>query len=575
MKKTTWIVGIVVLLVAAMMLQGCSLLSLLMAGDEEFAYLGYARDYAPRLDYASFVDMEYTHMDVAALSADFEEVGQMALAEESPEDVSAAFQAAFDDYLLFYTMLNIAYVRYTIDLNDSYYEAESLYCEEQSDVLEQALENCYIDLASSSISGDLEDLYFGAGFFDGYDESYEGTYSNDRVVELFQRESQLLSEYYALQNEASVTYNGEEVLLYEAAADPNISYEAYNELLALYYEKYTPLAGEVFVQLLQVRSELAEEMGYDSYAQLAYDMYYDRRYTPDQALAYAQELQEVLLPIYGESGESPYLPSMSGERVMELLQEVSETFGGEIAQANRFMREFSLYDISSSSSKKPGSYTLYLESYESPFLYVSPEGTLSDLLVVTHEFGHFAEGYMTFNTVSSADVAEVFSQSLEYLMLDVVDLPASQIRQLSRAKMIESLETFIFQSCYYEFEAKVYELEDPTVESVTALYSEVMAEVCALDPDYELFYTSGWIDIEHVFSMPYYVISYCVSNDAALQVYALEHESAGSGLEAYYTLLEHAPNNTLLDMLSDSGLDSPFKAGRAQELAEFFAEVLP
>ena len=35
----------------------------------------------------------------------------------------------------------------------------------------------------------------------------------------------------------------------------------------------------------------------------------------------------------------------------------------------------------------------------------------------------------------------------------------------------------------------------------------------------------SWIDVQHFFSAPYYVISYCVSNDAALQIYQLEQET--------------------------------------------------
>lgn len=43
----------------------------------------------------------------------------------------------------------------------------------------------------------------------------------------------------------------------------------------------------------------------------------------------------------------------------------------------------------------------------------------------------------------------------------------------------------------------------------------------------------SWIDVQHFFSAPYYVISYCVSNDAALQIYQLEQETPGAGLKAF------------------------------------------
>ena len=83
----------------------------------------------------------------------------------------------------------------------------------------------------------------------------------------------------------------------------------------------------------------------------------------------------------------------------------------------------------------------------------------------------------------------------------------------------------------------------------------------------------GWIDIQHFFVAPFYVISYCVSNDAALQIYQAELRN-GTGLETYRTLMSHSSGNTILALLEEAGLDSPFKSGRMAELADFFNEQL-
>lgn len=70
----------------------------------------------------------------------------------------------------------------------------------------------------------------------------------------------------------------------------------------------------------------------------------------------------------------------------------------------------------------PGSYTTYLESYEMPYIYISPEGTLADLLTAAHEYGHFVDGYVNCNQTFSIDCSEVFSQALEYLTLGSTSL---------------------------------------------------------------------------------------------------------------------------------------------------------
>ena len=83
----------------------------------------------------------------------------------------------------------------------------------------------------------------------------------------------------------------------------------------------------------------------------------------------------------------------------------------------------------------------------------------------------------------------------------------------------------------------------------------------------------GWIDVQHFFIAPFYVISYCVSNDAALQIYMIEQEE-GSGMEAYQTLMRNAPDNSILALLEIAEMESPFAEGRIAELADFFADNL-
>ena len=57
------------------------------------------------------------------------------------------------------------------------------------------------------------------------------------------------------------------------------------------------------------------------------------------------------------------------------------------------------------------------------------------------------------------------------------------------------------------------------------------------------------------------MISYVVSADAAEQIYALELENAGAGLEKYLEMLPRE-HETLLDTLAAVGMESPFAPNR-------------
>ena len=69
------------------------------------------------------------------------------------------------------------------------------------------------------------------------------------------------------------------------------------------------------------------------------------------------------------------------------------------------------------------------------------------------------------------------------------------------------------------------------------------------------------------------MISYAVSVDASLQIYALEKENAGAGLDMYNNLLENR-GSELIDSLESVGLQSPFAEGRVQAAAELLSAEL-
>ena len=53
----------------------------------------------------------------------------------------------------------------------------------------------------------------------------------------------------------------------------------------------TPSAGQIFLELISVRNELAQIYGYDTFADYAYDVYYGRDYTPADAAALCEAIK--------------------------------------------------------------------------------------------------------------------------------------------------------------------------------------------------------------------------------------------------------------------------------------------
>ena len=72
---------------------------------------------------------------------------------------------------------------------------------------------------------------------------------------------------------------------------------------------------------------------------------------------------------------------------------------------------------------------------------------------------------------------------------------------------------------------------------------------------------------------PFYVVSYPISNDVALQIYELEQQRSGAGVEKLCDMMPRKFEG-LMDTVLDAGLLSPFEAGRVQRIAELAADGL-
>ena len=540
---------------------------------DHIPYEEYERYEIAPVEEIPFDEIDSERPDTQALIDGFAKIEEMAAAGADADDILDAFDALYGEYTWFHTMSTYAYIRYCLDLDDSFYDEENSWCDEQSPLLSQAEENCYIALGKSELREELEQKYFGDDFFDYYDENQ--IYSNDRVVELMQEESALQNEYMAVQNEMTINWEGKEQLVSDLLADPYLDYNSYLEIYRLYYEKYNPICAELFIQLVGVRQEIAAELGYESYAHFAYEYTYERDYTPEQVAAYTDDIATELSDLYYTAIYADYSSEMDTDDVMENLKTVAYSFGGDIATSYDYMEAFKLYDITASPSKMPGSYVTYLYSYGMPYMYVSPTGDIADCLTAVHEFGHFVDNYVNCGYTYSIDCAEIFSQGLEYLSIDKMDLSTWDKRSLTDAKLGDAVLTFLGQGCYAEFEQKVYEIpaEELTAEKINEIFYECNEKFGMDMYGMEDILAPGWIDIQHFFIAPYYVISYCISNDVALQIYQNELDD-GSGLESYYALLERSANNTILALVDEAGMESPFETGRMAELADFFADEL-
>lgn len=498
-------------------------------------------------DYTAYADMEYIRPNLSEMQRILDDALLAAQGDSTPRllDCIYAFNDFYDD---FYTNYSLADIRYSGDLTDIYWEDEYNFCVQNSAAVDAALEELYYALAKSPCREELEtDDYFGEGFFD----SYEGENSWDtQFTALLEQEAELQSRYYDL----SMT-----------ALDYEFGTEAY-------YDACGEEMAQLLVELIGLRQQIAAYWGYDDYVQFANDFYYYRDYTPEESSLYLAQIQQELVPLYTEVSNSSNWDSgntyCTEEETYAYVRDMAQAMGGTVLEAFELMDWAGLYDISYGENKYNSSYEVYLTSYWEPFIFMNPSLTAYDKLVFAHEFGHFCNDYASYGSYAGTDVAEVFSQGMEYLSLCYGEDGSG----LTWVKLADSLCLFVEQAAFASFEQRMYGLtgEDLTVENLRALYAEVAAGY-----GFESFGFTDWefVTITHYYTNPMYIISYVVSNDAALQLYQLELEEAGAGLACFEENLD-TQAIYFLEFLESAGLRSPFEAGRLAKVRKTLEEAL-
>ena len=526
------------------------LVCVMLAGCIDLSSFAEAVDSAVEdqtLDVTPYADMEYSRPDMQAL----EDILERACADAAGDEVLPIIDRVwefYDAYDWFYTNYSLADIRYSCDLTDAYWEEEYNYCLENSARVDAMLEELYYALAKSPCLELLEsEMYFGEGYFD----SYQGENNwDEEFVALMEQEAALISRYYELSGQAA-------------------NYETGSEA---YYEACYEDMAQVLVDLIKLRHEIAAYWGYTDYNQFATDFYHYRDYSVQEGRAYLELIREELVELYRQVNQSGIWTNgyayATEEDTYAYVKETAEYMGGIVWEAFLVMDQGGLYDISYGANKYNASYEVYLTSYYVPFVFMNPSLTTYDYLVFAHEFGHFCNDYAAGYSYAGVDVLEFFSQGMEYLSLCYgEDNP-----QLTKMKMADSLCLYIEQAAFATFEMRMYDIPDEelSTEALAELYEQVALEYGFETIDYD---PREFISITHFYTNPLYIISYVVSNDAAMQLYQLEQEYKGEGLKIFEENLT-TEEYFFLSFLESAGLENPLTKERVQAVRKTFEDVL-
>ncbi|MBQ6465614.1 MAG: hypothetical protein IJJ43_05040 [Oscillospiraceae bacterium] len=525
----------------------------------------------PDVEAVPFEEMVYTRPDLSEMDALMAELNELLDGGASYRTVEAKLDECFDWYYTFSTMYALAEVYSYLDMTDNARAEEYEWISTASAAVQQAYDKLYYACAGSALADKLERRYFWEGFVEEYSDPEDSAYS-DEYVALLEKESELLARYHELVAAPVINFRGEETEVYELL--PGLDGWDYNDAVRVYYETYNAPLAEIFIELVRVRQAMAEQLGYDSYEQMQYEFYFERDYSPEDARGYLEQIKQDAVPFYQllsslDAYRQVWYDEVDEPTLYSLLSNASGEIGGEVERAFTFMSLFNLYDISVSSKKAQMSFETYFPDYEEPFLFLGASGDTEDILSFAHEFGHFCDAYVNNGAMSETiDLAEVYSQAMELLVLSRLgdSMSGEDVANIARIKAIGLADMYVQQAAFAEFEMRVYALdaEELSADKLNEIMLELSRTYGFCEKGFEWAYAMGWIDITHFFEAPFYVISYPVSSDLAMQICAMELEEEGSGMDKYLEVLPH-DYTKIMELVEEGGFASPFGEGRVAD----------
>lgn len=573
---------------------------------------------SPHAD-TSFSTMRYERPDTEAIKRAIEALTKRIEQKVPSDKLLAEYESIKQLYDEADGQASLAYLLYAFDVTDTYYEEE--YASLQSALSALDLSMTDVTIALSESSDEARALLTNA-YGEGYlDTVYAGeSLNSDEVQPLNDAEQALVTEYDRLSASFVLTDGGKEWSLNDILADDSLNTREFYRLYDAYCTAFNEKAGDLFLRLLKIRSEIAETLGYGSYAAYQYDCY-GRDYTIADAKALHAAVKKYIVPVYvaantGGATETAALsepndllsrlarelasfwevvlnkPDQATEDITSVYQlslatydsdsflsafgTAVQDFSPSLYEPFAYMLKNNLYDFSVSPKKMSGSFTTYLSNYHAPFIFTQWNNDAISVDTMLHEFGHFTNYYhnplVGWSQSDSLDLAEVDSQALQLLMTPYYpELYGAEYADAAvDSLLLDSMYAIISGCMEDEFQQLVYSDPDLTLADMNALYLRLAGEYGLSD----LYGYTGteWTLITHTFQTPLYYISYATSMIPALELWQLSLSDTAHARTAYLKIVDRAPYAAFRDTLAENGLPDVFDKSTCAAIAALLDE---
>lgn len=494
----------------------------------------------------------------------------------------------------FYSMMTIAQIRNYLDVNDTFYSEEMEYL----DTFDARIQNSYNQMFSSienSRFSSIQNMIFGESGAEDLQMSSQA--SSEEILSLQEQEKKLVAEYYYEYAQATVSTPEGEVLFSSLDSEGQSAY--YNQFI----QKYNQQFGELYLELVSLREQMAQALGYDSYTQVADLDMLRNSYTREDIKTFREDIKQTIAPVYRSYledfyrraenrdqpgyvyllGEQSPVPQGSWQETLDQFEQLYQQMSEQTGECYSYLLSHEFIDAEPSQTKANVTFSTLIYSLNTPFLFANMNGSAENVFSISHEFGHCFAMWQQLKLGSqqegrSMDVSEIHSQAMQMLTLPYYEIfygeDAGTARKYDVYTMVAGILTAAMND---EFQEKIYENPQMTVQELNELYKELAIEygLVVESPYFDMeSFSMGWFTTNQYFDTPFYAIDYALSGCVAMEFLQMGLEDYTKALETYLSLVQQNSDYDFMIVLEKTGLSSPFETEQMEALAQTMEDFL-
>lgn len=556
----------------------------------------------------TFDTLKYERPDLGKAKEMLREAAEKVKAASSAGEVFDVIGRVDEEEKKLYSSFTIAFIRHTVDTSDKFYEQESDYFDAALPELDPYRVEYSVALSESRFRPEIEKKY-GKQIFTQIDLQKKSFC--EKNIPLMQEENKLSSDYEKLMASCKIDFDGKELNLYGIQKyfeddDRNVRAAAFKAYSDFYHSNEERLE-EIWDALIKNRNEQGRNLGFKNYIPLGYMRQGRVDYGQREVASFREQVREVMVPmcvkIYEAQAERLGLdhvmaydeqrvfadgnahPAGDDDVMMDAAVRMYHDMSPETAEFVDFMVEHKTFDLKNRPHKASTGYMTELPSLKSPFVFSCFNGTIGDMQVLTHEFGHAFAGYMAMRTQpisdyysESTDIAEIHSMSMEQFAYPYAEWFFGDEADKFRFGHLQDALTFVpFGVAVDEFQHICYEKEDLTPKERTLEWKKLEEKYMPwrhYDPD-DFFDRGGyWYHKLHIFQHPMYYINYTLTTMGAMEFKKKAAENKAAAWQDYLTLCKVGGSLGYLDTLCAANLSVPFESGAVKRSVGYAFDIL-